>query len=45
MEEVYHIGMSRYTNEGFQRRIRERSLSFNWHKSARQYLDVYRSLY
>lgn len=45
MEEVFNIGMSRYTNEGFQQRIKERSLSFNWHKAARQYLQVYRSLY
>lgn len=45
MEEVFQVGMSRYANEDFQRRIRERSLQFNWHKSARKYLDVYRSLY
>lgn len=45
MDEVFHIGMSRYANEDFQRRIRERSLQFNWHKSARKYLEVYRSLY
>ncbi|MFZ9388186.1 MAG: glycosyltransferase family 4 protein [Chitinophagaceae bacterium] len=45
MEEVFHIGMSRYAVEGFRQKIRERSLGFNWHRSARQYLDVYRSLY
>lgn len=44
MEEVFHIGMSKYAAEGFQQKIRERGLSFNWHRSARQYLDVYRSL-
>lgn len=45
MEEVFHIGMSLYEAEGFQQKIRERSMSFNWHKAARQYLEVYRSLY
>jgi len=45
MEEVFHIGMSKYAAEGFRQKIRERSMSFNWHRSARQYLEVYRSLY
>ncbi|MBL7730695.1 MAG: glycosyltransferase family 4 protein [Chitinophagaceae bacterium] len=45
MEEVFQVGMSRYANEDFQRKIKERALGFNWHKAARQYLDVYRSLY
>lgn len=45
MEEVFNIGMSRYANEDFQHKLKERALSFNWHKSARKYLDVYRSLY
>lgn len=45
MEEVFNIGMSRYRNEGFQQKIKERALCFNWHKAARQYLNVYRSLY
>jgi len=45
MQQVFNIGMEKYTANGFQQKIRERGLSFNWHKSARQYLDVYRSLY
>lgn len=45
MEEVFHVGMSRYRNREFQQKIKDRALVFNWHKSARQYLDVYRSLY
>lgn len=45
MEEVFNIGMSRYANEDFQKKIKERALNFNWHRSARRYLDVYRSLY
>lgn len=45
MEEVFNIGMSRYANEDFQKKIKERGLNFNWHRSARRYLDVYRSLY
>ncbi|MGQ0739044.1 MAG: glycosyltransferase family 4 protein [Bacteroidota bacterium] len=45
MEEVFNTGMSRYMREGFQQKIKERALGFNWHKAARQYLEVYRSLY
>lgn len=45
MQEVFNIGMSRYDSEGFQQKIKDRALSFNWHKAARQYLGVYRSLY
>lgn len=45
MEKVFHIGMQQYNAPGFQQKIIERSLGFNWHKSARKYLDVYRSLY
>ncbi len=45
MQRVFNIGMSRYADEGFQQKIRDRALTFNWHKAARQYIDVYRSLY
>jgi glycosyltransferase involved in cell wall biosynthesis len=45
MEKVFRIGMQQYKADGFQEKIIERSLSFNWHKAARKYLDVYRSLY
>lgn len=45
MQQVFAIGMEKYDANGFQEKIKERSLHFNWHKSAKQYLDVYRSLY
>lgn len=44
MEKVFQIGMQQYRAEGYQQKIIERSLSFNWHKAARKYLEVYRSL-
>ena len=45
MEAVFHAGMRQYQVTGFREKIKARSLSFNWHKAARKYLDVYRSLY
>ena len=45
MEKVLRVGLQEYDRLGLQTRIKERSLSFNWHRSARQYLEVYRSLY
>lgn len=45
MQQVFNIGMQQYKVNGFQEKIKERGLHFNWHKSARQYLEVYRSLY
>ncbi len=45
MQQVFNIGMEKYRAIGFQEKIKERGLTFNWHKSARQYIDVYRSLY
>lgn len=45
MEDVFRIGMQQYHADGFQEKIKARSLVFNWHRSARKYLDVYRTLY
>ncbi|MCX6318502.1 MAG: glycosyltransferase family 1 protein [Bacteroidetes bacterium] len=45
MEQVFHVGMQQYKAPGFQQKIIARSLSFNWHKAARKYWEVYRSLY
>lgn len=45
MQQVLNVGLKNYDINGLQDKIKARSLSFNWHKSARQYLDVYRSLY
>ena len=45
MQQVFSVGMREYDRNGLQLKIRQQGLRFNWHKSARQYLDVYRSLY
>lgn len=45
MQEVFNVGMKEYESNGLHLKIKERGLGFNWHKSARQYLEVYRSLY
>jgi glycosyltransferase involved in cell wall biosynthesis len=45
MQQVFATGMSQFTDLSFRQRIRERSLSFNWHRAAKRYWDVYRSLY
>ncbi|OSZ76924.1 hypothetical protein CAP36_10845 [Chitinophagaceae bacterium IBVUCB2] len=45
MEKVFYNGMYKYDANGYQDKIKERGRSFNWHTSAKQYLEVYRSLY
>jgi len=45
MRQVFHHGMKKYNANGWEERIKERSNHFCWHKAARQYLEVYRSLY
>ncbi len=45
IQQVFNNGMKAYNANGLNERIRERGNSFCWHKSAQQYLDVYRSLY
>jgi glycosyltransferase involved in cell wall biosynthesis len=45
MEEVFNRGMDLYNRNGLSARIRERGKHFCWHKSAREYLEVYRTLY
>jgi glycosyltransferase involved in cell wall biosynthesis len=45
IQQVYHSGMDIYHSNGLKEKIKERSARFCWHKAARQYLDVYRSLY
>jgi glycosyltransferase involved in cell wall biosynthesis len=45
IEQVFLNGMENYNANGLRERIRERSHHFCWQKAAKQYLDVYRSLY
>ena len=45
MQQVFDSGMINYNSNGLKNRIIDRGRNFNWDKAARQYLDVYRSLY
>jgi len=45
VKKVFHDGMELYNANGLRKKIKDRSYNFNWHKAAREYLDVYRSLY
>jgi glycosyltransferase involved in cell wall biosynthesis len=45
MQQIFSAGMKNYNSNGLKERIRERGRNFNWEKAARQYLEVYRSLY
>ncbi|HQV60405.1 MAG TPA: glycosyltransferase family 1 protein [Chitinophagaceae bacterium] len=45
VKKVFHDGMELYNANGLRKKIKARSYNFNWHKAAREYLEVYRSLY
>ena len=45
MEQVFNRGMDIYNANGLREKIKARGSHFCWHKAAREYLDVYRSLY
>lgn len=45
MEQVFNSGMKSYNGNGLKERIIARGRNFNWDNAARQYLEVYRSLY
>ncbi len=45
IQQVFNSGMKKYNTTGWSDRIKKRGKDFNWHKAARQYLEVYRSLY
>lgn len=45
MEKVFYNGMKEYNRNGLREKIIERGRNFNWDKAAKQYLEVYRSLY
>lgn len=44
MQHVFEKGMEQYSSQRMEHVIRERANSFCWHKAAKQYLEVYRSL-
>jgi glycosyltransferase involved in cell wall biosynthesis len=45
IRKVFYNGMKKYNANGLRERIKERGSHFCWHKSARDYLEIYRSLY
>ncbi len=45
MQNVFARGMRAYSRGNMEQTIRERGNSFCWNKAAKQYIDVYRSLY
>lgn len=45
IEQVFHNGMAKYNANGLREEIKARGKTFCWNKSARAYIDVYRSLY
>lgn len=45
MQQIYNQGMQKYHAENMHELIRARGKEFDWEKNARQYLDVYKTLY
>lgn len=45
MTTIFQNGMREYNRNGLREKIMKRSSTFNWDKSAHEYLKVYRSLY
>jgi glycosyltransferase involved in cell wall biosynthesis len=45
IRQVFSNGMKKYNANGLGEKIKERGRHFSWHKAAREYLELYRSLY
>lgn len=45
MQKVFRQGMEQYKRSDMEPMIKQRSEQFSWDKAARQYIDIYRSLY
>lgn len=45
MQQVFRDGMEQYQQSGMEPMIKQRSEQFKWDKAAKQYIDIYRSLY
>jgi glycosyltransferase involved in cell wall biosynthesis len=45
IQQVFINGMKDFNTNGLSEKIKERGRSYSWLKSAKQYLEVYRSLY
>lgn len=45
MQEVFHRGLQQFHNENMADIVKQRGMAFNWKEKAKQYLEVYKSLY
>lgn len=45
MKQVFYEGMARYEREKMADIIKKRGMQFDWNEKAKEYLEVYRSLY
>jgi glycosyltransferase involved in cell wall biosynthesis len=45
MQEVFYTGMQRYQRGNMSEALKKRGMMFDWKQKAREYLEVYRSLY
>jgi glycosyltransferase involved in cell wall biosynthesis len=45
VQTVFYNGMKKYNANGLKERIKERGAGFCWQKAAKEYMEVYRSLY
>jgi glycosyltransferase involved in cell wall biosynthesis len=45
VREVFDSGMAKYNANGLREKIKQRGSNFCWNKAAREYINVYRSLY
>ncbi len=45
MRDVFYRSMQRYNNEQMMDKIRKRGMQFSWDEKAKEYLNVYKSLY
>ena len=45
LHSVFEEGMAIYRSNGLAGRLRQRAATYNWQQKAREYLEVYRSLY
>lgn len=45
VQNVFHQGMKKYNANGLRERIKARGANFCWQKAAKEYVNIYRSLY
>ena len=45
IQQVFHDGMIIFEKEKIADRVRKRGMEFDWEEKAKQYLEVYQSLY